>query len=90
LTEARKQALRGELEALLGTRGVLSDPEELLVYESDGLTLFRALADFVVFPTSVEQVSRSSSSPIARECRSWRGERALGSPAGACRARAVS
>jgi len=45
------------LEALLGPRGVLSDPEELLVYESDGLTLFRALADFVVFPTSVEQVS---------------------------------
>jgi glycolate oxidase len=45
------------LEALLGPRGVLSDPEELLVYESDGLTLFRALADFVVFPTSAEQVS---------------------------------
>ena len=57
MTEAKRQALRGELEALLGPRGVLSDPEELLVYESDGLTLFRALADFVVFPTSVEQVS---------------------------------
>jgi glycolate oxidase len=36
---------------------VLSDPEELLTYESDGLTLFRALADFVVIPTSAEQVA---------------------------------
>src|SRR5262249_56146868 len=34
-----------------------SEPEELLVSASDGLTLFRALADFVLFPTSVEQVS---------------------------------
>jgi glycolate dehydrogenase FAD-linked subunit len=52
-----KKALRRELEGLLGKGAVLSEPDELLVYESDGLTLFRALADFVVFPTSVEQVS---------------------------------
>src|SRR5689334_8082096 len=45
------------MEALLGKGGVLSDPDELMVYESDGLTLFRALADFVVFPTSAEHVS---------------------------------
>src|SRR5690242_18730694 len=45
------------MEALLGAGGVLSDPDELMVYESDGLTLFRALADFVVFPRSAEQVS---------------------------------
>src|SRR5215468_5619364 len=57
LDPARKKALRRELEGLLGKGGVLSEPEELLVYESDGLTLFRALADFVVFPTSAEQVS---------------------------------
>src|SRR6266545_3114138 len=54
---ARKQALRRELDSLLGKGAVLSEPEELLVYESDGLVLFRALADFVVFPTSTEQVS---------------------------------
>jgi glycolate oxidase len=42
---------------LLGKGAVLSEPEELLVYESDGLVLFRALADFIVFPTSTEQVS---------------------------------
>jgi glycolate oxidase len=57
LTEATKRALRGELETIVGRGAVLSDPDELLVYESDGLTLFRALADFVVFPTSVEHVS---------------------------------
>jgi glycolate oxidase len=57
LDPRRKKALRRELEGLLGKGAVLSEPDELLVYESDGLTLFRALADFVVFPTSVEQVS---------------------------------
>src|SRR5213595_2645676 len=57
LDPARKKALRRELEGLLGKGAVLSEPEELLVYESDGLVLFRALADFVVFPTSTEQVS---------------------------------
>jgi len=53
----RKAALRHELETIVGGGGVLSDPEELLVYESDGLTLFRALADFVVFPRSAEDVA---------------------------------
>ena len=57
LTVERKSSLRHELEGVVGPRGVLSEPDELLVYESDGLTLFRALADFVVFPTSAEQVS---------------------------------
>src|SRR5213596_1376597 len=57
LTAGRKPVLRRELEALVGADGVLSEPDELLVYESDGLTLFRALADFVVFPTFVEQVA---------------------------------
>src|SRR5947208_4366018 len=57
LTAARKPVLRRELETIVGAGGVLSDPEELLVYESDGLTLFRALADFVVFPASAEDVA---------------------------------
>jgi glycolate oxidase len=57
LTSERKAALCRELEAIVGPGAVLSDPDELLVYESDGLTLFRALADFVVFPTSAEHVA---------------------------------
>ena len=57
LTDDRKRALRAELEGLLGKGAVVSDRDELLTYESDGLTLFRALADFVVFPTSAEGVA---------------------------------
>ena len=57
LTADRKAALRRELTSVVGAGGVLSEPDELLVYESDGLTLLRALADFVVFPTSAEHVS---------------------------------
>src|SRR5262252_811478 len=57
LTASAKRDLRHELEAIVGPGAVVSDPDELMVYESDGLTLFRALADFVVFPTSVEHVA---------------------------------
>ena len=57
LAAASKPALRRELEGIVGRGGVLSEPDELLVYESDGLTLFRALADFVVFPTTAEHVA---------------------------------
>jgi glycolate oxidase len=57
MSPQQKSALRRELETLVGVGGVLSDPEELLVYESDGLTLFRALADFIVFPRSADEVA---------------------------------
>src|SRR5947209_593458 len=57
LTDSRKLELRRELETIVGRGAVLSDPDELMVYESDGLTLLRALADFVVFPTSAQHVS---------------------------------
>src|SRR2546422_6722118 len=57
LSDSRKRELRRELESIVGPGAVLSDADELMVYESDGLTLFRALADFVVFPTSVDHVS---------------------------------
>ena len=57
LAEFRKASLRRELESIVGASAVLTDPDELLAYESDGLTMLRALADFVVFPTSAEHVS---------------------------------
>jgi glycolate oxidase len=57
LTPTRRDQVRRELEAVLGRGAVIGDPDELLAYESDGLTLFRAVADFVVLPTSAEQVS---------------------------------
>jgi glycolate oxidase len=57
MSPERRSALRRELETIVGVGGVLSDPEELLVYESDGLTLFRALADFVIFPRTADDVA---------------------------------
>jgi len=57
LTDTGRATVRQELEGIVGQGGVLSDPDELLTYESDGLTLFRALADFVVFPQETTQVA---------------------------------
>ena len=57
LTQSSKAALRREMEEIVGKSAVLADPEELLVYESDGLTLLRRLADFVVFPRSADEVA---------------------------------
>ena len=57
LTDTGRVSLRQELERIVGQGSVLSDPDELLTYESDGLTLFRALADFVAFPRETAQVA---------------------------------
>ncbi|HEX8284728.1 MAG TPA: FAD-linked oxidase C-terminal domain-containing protein [Pyrinomonadaceae bacterium] len=45
------------LRALLTPGQVISDPEELLVYECDGLTHYRHRPRAVVFPNSTEEVS---------------------------------
>ena len=57
LTQSSKAALRREMEAIVGASAVLSEPEDLLVYESDGMTFLRRLADFVVFPRSADEVA---------------------------------
>jgi glycolate oxidase len=49
--------LRAALQAIVGADGVLTEPDELLVYESDGLTIFRATADAVAFPRSTAEVA---------------------------------
>jgi glycolate oxidase len=49
--------LRAALQAIVGVDGVLTEPDELLVYESDGLTIFRATADAVVFPRTTAEVA---------------------------------
>jgi glycolate oxidase subunit GlcD len=46
-----------DLRAILGPEHVVSDAEELLVYECDGLTHYRHRPRAVVFPTSTEEVS---------------------------------
>src|SRR5262245_9108762 len=57
LADADRQRLRRQLAAIVGPAGVLTEPDELLVYESDGLTIFRATADAVVFPRATEEVA---------------------------------
>lgn len=48
--------LVGRLRSLCGPRHVLTEPEELLAYDSDGLTLYHHLPDAVVIPGSAEEV----------------------------------
>jgi glycolate oxidase len=45
------------LQHLLGSANVLAEPEARLVYECDGLTMFKAVPDVVVFPTSTPLVA---------------------------------
>jgi glycolate oxidase len=49
------QALMRELSRLVGPDGVLSSPEDLMLYEYDGLSSLRQ-PDAVVFPLTTEQV----------------------------------
>jgi glycolate oxidase len=55
-TQSSKAEIRRQLVSLLGKDWVLHTPEELIVYECDGLTLHPGLPDFVVFPLSTEDV----------------------------------
>ncbi len=57
LSDTDTRRLRQAFEAIVGRGAVLTDPNELLVYESDGLTIFRAAADVIVFPRSTEDVA---------------------------------
>ncbi|PYK63304.1 MAG: FAD-binding oxidoreductase [Verrucomicrobia bacterium] len=45
-----------QLRAIVGEDGVVSKPEELLVYECDAYTLEKNLPNFVALPKSTEQV----------------------------------
>ena len=55
-TSAKQFEIRQALFSLLGEERVLCDPDELIVYECDGLTLHPQLPDFVVFPATTEEV----------------------------------
>lgn len=56
--------LRAALEAVVGADRCLTRPEELFVYECDGLTAERGEASAVVFPASTGEVQQ-----IVRACR---------------------
>lgn len=51
-----REELATELRAIVGNEWVRDAPEELLVYETDGLTFEKSPPDFVVFPEATEQV----------------------------------
>jgi glycolate oxidase len=44
--------------SILGTSGLITEPEELHTYECDGLTNFRVMPSAVLLPTSAEQVQK--------------------------------
>jgi glycolate oxidase subunit GlcD len=46
-----------DLERIVGSRHVITDPDRLVVYESDGLTAYRVAPRAVVLPGSSEEVS---------------------------------
>src|SRR5687768_899325 len=49
--------LVGELREIVGVENVLSEPDELLVYECDGLPQHKHLPRAVVFPNSTEETA---------------------------------
>jgi glycolate oxidase len=52
-----KERIARELTAIVGADGVVVEPGELRVYETDGLTVFKAMPEIVVLPRSTEQVA---------------------------------
>ncbi|MCS7313068.1 MAG: FAD-binding oxidoreductase [Acidobacteria bacterium] len=54
----KKRRLIRELVRIVGKGGVIVDPVERRVYETDGLTVFQATPDVVVLPRTAEQVAR--------------------------------
>jgi len=55
--QIREDALVEELREIVGDENVLSEPEELLVYECDGLPQHKHQPRAVVFPNSTEETS---------------------------------
>lgn len=54
---ARREQIAAALRAIVPGEGVISDPDELRPYESDGLTAYRQPPMLVVLPQTVEQVA---------------------------------
>ena len=79
-------AFRRELARAVGPGGLLSDPTDLLTYESDALAHLRAVPGAVVLPASAAEVQAvvrlCHRSPA---CRSWRAATAPDSREARCR-----
>lgn len=57
MSPALASPLVADLRALLGAKGVLSNPSDLVVYECDGFTVEKHPPEAVVFPTSTAEVA---------------------------------
>lgn len=55
--QALSSPLRARLAELVGETHVITDPDRLLVYDSDGLTAYHYLPRAVVLPSTTEEVS---------------------------------
>src|SRR5947207_10337094 len=55
-TDQNAQPLVDQLRAIVGEDGLVSKPEDLLVYECDAYPLEKSLPNFVVLPRSTEEV----------------------------------
>jgi glycolate oxidase len=64
-----RNSVRRELASIVGSEWVLDTPDELIVYECDGLTLHPRLPDFVVFPIFTEDVVKIMSVAQRHKCR---------------------
>ena len=49
--------LISELASIVGSEHVITDSTSLSVYECDAATVFKALPDVVVFPTTTQEIS---------------------------------
>lgn len=52
-----ESGLRRALEEVVGPRGIIEDPDRLVVYESDGLTQYRVPPRAVILPGSQQEVA---------------------------------
>ena len=52
-----RERLIREMAGIVGARHVVSDLTELKVYETDGLTIYKAKPDVVVLPLSTAEVA---------------------------------
>jgi len=55
---ARRAAIAADLRQIVPGEGVIHDEDERRVYETDGLTAYRALPLLTVLPSNTDQVSR--------------------------------
>lgn len=53
-----ESGLRRALEEVVGLRGIIEDPDRLVVYESDGLTQYRVPPRAVILPGSQQEVAQ--------------------------------